>query len=70
MAAPTRLLRRIKPLMALFGHVTMCDLSPQSDPKRTLLDRKRMPLLLFIHFIFAELAIHVWYIYAASVFPC
>jgi hypothetical protein len=23
--------------MALFGHVTMSDLSPQSDPKRTLL---------------------------------
>jgi len=32
-----RLLQCMSPLVALFGHVTMSDLSPQSDPKRTLL---------------------------------
>jgi hypothetical protein len=29
-------------LLALSGHVTMSDLSPQSDPKRTLLDRSHL----------------------------
>jgi hypothetical protein len=43
--------------LALFGHFTMSDLSPQSDPKQTLLDRSHLsrfyeytPLALFMRF--------------------
>src|ERR1700730_9174999 len=37
-----RALRCMSPFVALFGHVTMSDLSPQRDPKRTLLNRSHL----------------------------
>jgi hypothetical protein len=36
------LLHCMSPVVALFGHLTTSDLSPQSDPKRTLLGRSHV----------------------------